>query len=197
MSLNGFVTLLTSTNYLPGVLVTINALKDLEASNPNSVPFQTAIRALRRNFDLVVGVEEIVSGNEAELRLLGRPDLFSTLTKLHLWRLIQFRRLIYLDADTLPLRPLSHLFLSSSIPDNVPFSACPDSGWPDCFNSGFFVFKPDEPTWRGLMRLKEERGSWDGGDQGILNEYFREGGEGGPWNRLSFGYNVTPSAYYS
>jgi len=39
--------------------------------------------------------------------------------------------------------------------------------------------------------MAAERGSWDGGDQGLLNDYFPN------WNRLSFTYNVTPSAYYT
>ena len=39
--------------------------------------------------------------------------------------------------------------------------------------------------------MSTERGSWDGGDQGLLNDFFPD------WNRLSFTYNVTPSAYYT
>jgi glycogenin glucosyltransferase len=35
------------------------------------------------------------------------------------------------------------------------------------------------------------QGSFDGGDQGLLNDYFTD------WERLSFTYNVTPSAFYS
>ena len=31
--------------------------------------------------------------------------------------------------------------------DREEFSAAPDAGWPDCFNSGVFVFKPSEDTY--------------------------------------------------
>ena len=122
----------------------------------------------------------------APLQFAGRQDLASTLTKLHLFRLVQFRKVIFLDADTLCLQPLSHLFNLAA-----DFSAAPDSGWPDCFNSGMFVATPSADTFDKLVEMSTERGSWDGGDQGLLNDFFPD------WNRLSFTYNVTPSAYYT
>jgi glycogenin glucosyltransferase len=129
---------------------------------------------------------------------LGRPDLHSALTKLHIFRLkSKYNKVVYLDADVLPLRPLSHLF---ALPNR--FSACPDSGWPDCFNSGVMVFEPNDGDFEGMMKLMEDarqgdvaleglgigsgNGSFDGADQGLLNEWFSEEGGGGDWNRLSF-----------
>lgn len=105
---------------------------------------------------------------------------------MHLFRLTQYSKVIFLDADTLVLRPISHLFSLTA-----PFSAAPDSGWPDAFNSGFMVATPSDATFEGLMTMMSERGSWDGGDQGLLNDFFPD------WHRLSFTYNVTPSAYYT
>ena len=32
--------------------------------------------------------------------------------------------------------------------DRDEFSAAPDAGWPDCFNSGVFVFKPSIETYK-------------------------------------------------
>jgi hypothetical protein len=32
--------------------------------------------------------------------------------------------------------------------DRDEFSAAPDAGWPDCFNSGVFVFKPSIETFK-------------------------------------------------
>ena len=50
------------------------------------------------------------STNFANLRLLERPDLALTLTKINLWRLVQFRKCVYLDADVLALRAPDELF---------------------------------------------------------------------------------------
>jgi alpha-N-acetylglucosamine transferase len=50
------------------------------------------------------------STNYANLRLLERPDLALTLTKINLWRLVQFRKCVYVDADVLALRAPDELF---------------------------------------------------------------------------------------
>jgi lipopolysaccharide biosynthesis glycosyltransferase len=68
----------------------------------------------------------------------------------------------------------------------------PDVGWPDIFNSGVMVLSPGEDKFTQLTQLFKSKGSWDGGDQGILNEW-----RGNNWNRLSFTYNTTPTAAYT
>lgn len=52
----------------------------------------------------------LATANYANLRLLDRPDLALTLTKINLWRLVQFRKCVYLDADVLALRAPDELF---------------------------------------------------------------------------------------
>lgn len=41
-------------------------------------------------------------------------------------------------------------------------SAAPDPGWPDCFNSGVFVYKPSQDTFSELLEFARTRGSFDG-----------------------------------
>ena len=41
-------------------------------------------------------------------------------------------------------------------------SAAPDPGWPDCFNSGVFVYQPSVETYTQLLHLASEQGSFDG-----------------------------------
>ncbi|KAG6914634.1 hypothetical protein DXG01_016195 [Tephrocybe rancida] len=196
-----FVTLISSDSYLPGALALAGALKDVHPSPvvAPEVEFQTVclvtpetvdvstIKLLRKAFDVVVGVETILQQNEAGLVLLGRLDLNTVLTKLHIFRLTDFWKIIFLDADVLPIRPLSHLF---TLPHE--FSASPDVGWPDIFNSGMMVLTPGEDKFNELTELLQSKGSWDGGDQGLLNEW-----RGNNWNRLSFTYNTTPTAAYT
>ncbi|KAJ7293144.1 glycogenin [Mycena rebaudengoi] len=196
-----FVTLLTSDAYLPGALTLAGALKEVHPSPPTDpeVDFHTVclvtpesvdvatVKQLRRVFDLVVGVEIIAQEDDKGLKLLGRLDLNTVLTKLHVFRLTQYSKIIFLDADVLPIRPLSHLF---TLPHE--FSAVPDVGWPDIFNSGVLVLSPGEDKFTELNQLLKSKGTWDGGDQGILNEW-----RGGNWNRLSFTYNTTPTAAYT
>jgi len=65
---------------------------------------------------------------------LRRCELGITFTKLHCWRLLQYTKCVFLDADTLVLTNIDDLF------DREELSAAPDAGWPDCFNTGVFVF---------------------------------------------------------
>lgn len=193
-----FVTLVTSDSYLPGALAISGALKDVQ-TEPREVEYDTVcmvtpetldittIKLLRRTYDIVIGVEVIGQSDPTGLNLLGRPDLDTVLTKLHVFRLAQYSKVIFLDADVLPLRPLSHLFHLDH-----EFSAAPDVGWPDIFNSGVMVLSPSEDKFTELQELLKTNGSWDGGDQGVLNEW-----RGGNWNRLSFTYNTTPTAAYT
>lgn len=63
------------------------------------------------------------------------------------------------------------------------------------------ILTPKDSTFDGLRHMMNEEGSsggsFDGGDQGILNQYFN-GEDGRPaWNRISFTYNVTPTAAYT
>lgn len=46
--------------------------------------------------------------------------------------------------------------------DREEFSAAPDPGWPDCFNSGVFVYKPSQDTFGQLLEFARTRGSFDG-----------------------------------
>lgn len=48
-------------------------------------------------------------------------------------------------------------------------SAAPDPGWPDCFNSGVFVFKPSLETYKKILSFAVSHGSFDGGDQASFN----------------------------
>ncbi|KAF4119676.1 Glycosyl transferase family 8 [Geosmithia morbida] len=167
-------------------------------------------RRLECLFDHVIPVPPITGISAANLELIGRPDLHTTLTKLNLWTLDQYERVLYLDADTLVLSNLDHLF---SLPDHIGFAASPDVGFPDCFNSGVMLLKPNKTTYMELSRLAGEVESFDGGDQGLLNIHFGDGTLGHPvkrllsnqespdpaaraWFRLSFTYNMQMHKVY-
>lgn len=86
---------------------------------------------------------------------------------------------------------------SDELFDHPEFSAAPDIGWPDYFNTGVFVYVPSVETYRKLVDFSLSEGSFDGGDQGLLNKYFKNWREQDVSHRLSFLYNVTAAAIYS
>lgn len=136
-------------------------------------------------YDELIPVNSLINSTPANLWLMDRPDLIATFTKIELWNLTQFERIIYIDCDIVSLRAPDELFAL-----DVNFAAAPDVGWPDIFNSGLMVLKPNLQDYFGLKALAERGISFDGADQGLLNMHFRD------WHRLSFTYNCTPSANY-
>lgn len=52
-------------------------------------------------FSLVQEVNVLDSKDEANLALLARPELGITFTKLHCWRLTQYEKCVFVDADAL------------------------------------------------------------------------------------------------
>ena len=137
------------------------------------------------------------------------------------WKLSQYKACVFLDADTLVLKNVDAIFSDYA---ECIFAAAPDVGWPDCFNSGVFYFKPSQSTYSGLCKMAATEGSFDGvcgeagggplqpralhsshtlsspthpsgGDQGLLNQYFSSWARGTQGvGRLPFTYNMTANA---
>ncbi|NXU11442.1 GLYG2 protein, partial [Pardalotus punctatus] len=142
-------------------------------------------------FDEVIEVDVLDSADSVHLALMQRPELGVTFTKLHCWTLTQYSKCVFMDADTLVLCNVDELF------DREEFSAAPDSGWPDCFNSGVFVFQPSLKTYNLLLQFAAEHGSFDGGDQGLLNSFFSNWATADIGKHLPFLYNLSSSSVYT
>ncbi|XP_044539325.1 glycogenin-2-like, partial [Gracilinanus agilis] len=81
--------------------------------------------------------------------------------------------------------------------DREELSAAPDSGWPDCFNSGVFVFRPSLETHSLLMQHAVKHGSFDGADQGLLNSFFSNWATSDIHKHLPFLYNLSSNSMYT
>lgn len=197
ISNEAYVTLVTSDNYVAGACVLARSLRNSGTSRSIWCMAATkglsadSLEALNSAFSGLTLVEVIDSSDVKNLALLGRPELGPTFTKLRLWQLTQFRKVVFMDADTLVLRNIDDLF------ERPELSACADVGWPDCFNSGVFVAVPSEETFAKLIKFANEKGSFDGGDQGLLNDYFSNWSQSPPQHRIPFTYNLTINASYS
>ena len=90
--------------------------------------------------------------------------------KLRLWQL-DYARAVFLDADTLVLRPIDRLF------DYPEFSAAPNvyEGLADFrrLNSGVFAARPDPATYEAMLaRLDAPGAFWRRTDQTFLQAFF-------------------------
>ncbi|XP_040292966.1 glycogenin-2-like isoform X3 [Bufo bufo] len=191
-----FVTLCTNDIYSQGALVLGKSLRNHETSRKLVVMITSQVSGrmraiLGKVFDEVLEVDILDSADLVRLSLLKRPELGVTFTKIQCWTLTQYTKCVYMDADTIALRNIDELF------DREEFSASPDSGWPDCFNSGVFVFRPSLDTFRCLLQYAENHGSFDGGDQGLLNSFFGNWATSDISKHLPFIYNLSISSVYT
>ncbi|XP_031265943.1 putative UDP-glucuronate:xylan alpha-glucuronosyltransferase 3 [Pistacia vera] len=85
-------------------------------------------------------------------------------SKFRLWQLTDYDKIIFIDADLLILRNIDFLFEMPEI------TATGNNA--TLFNSGVMVVEPSNCTFQLLMDHINEIESYNGGDQGYLNEIF-------------------------
>lgn len=85
-------------------------------------------------------------------------------SKIRLWQLTFYSKILFIDSDVIVLKNLDLLFhfpqLSATGNDGV------------IFNSGVMLIEPSNCTFRQLLNRRDEIISYNGGDQGFLNEVF-------------------------
>lgn len=140
-----------------------------------------SIRMAGSTRDLVILVDETISdhhrgGLEAagwKVRTIQRirnpkaeRDAYNewNYSKFRLWQLTDYDKIIFIDADLLILRNIDFLFAMPEI------TATGNNA--TLFNSGVMVIEPSNCTFQLLMDHINEIESYNGGDQGYLNEIF-------------------------
>ncbi|KAM6563524.1 hypothetical protein CsatB_023522 [Cannabis sativa] len=140
-----------------------------------------SIRMSGSTRDLVILVDESISGyHRSGLEAAGwkiktiqrirnpkaEKDAYNewNYSKFRLWQLTEYDKIIFIDADLLILKNIDFLFRMPEI------SATGNNG--TLFNSGVMVIEPSNCTFNLLMDHINEIESYNGGDQGYLNEIF-------------------------
>lgn len=85
-------------------------------------------------------------------------------SKFRLWQLTDYDKIIFIDSDIIVLRNLDILFHFPQM------TAIGNDVW--IFNSGIMVIEPSNCTFKILMDHRKDIISYNGGDQGFLNEVF-------------------------
>lgn len=96
------------------------------------------------------------------------PDYFVRLeyifTKLQIYTLVEYDRVVYFDADTLANENVDELCSCNAYHCSVVRNTF--------FNSGVIVAIPSLPIYSDMMEKYTSMHSYTGGDQGFLNNYF-------------------------
>ena len=99
-----------------------------------------------------------------------RPEIRISLTKLWIFGMLSLRRIVFLDADCLVVKPIDELFDASGL---CCAADCIESSESARLNSGLIAFDPS-PELRNLVFEKaHETPSYDHGDQGMLDIILR------------------------
>ena len=123
-----YVTMLTDDSFLPGVRCLHLSLSHTGTPHPLVVMVTEHVsRATRMSLEHFATTCEVSVLPIHCQPHLGNPTFASTqLTKINIWRMTQFRKLVYIDADCLVVSSLDSLFHLNS-----PFAAAPDIFPPD------------------------------------------------------------------
>lgn len=140
-----------------------------------------SIRMSRSTKDLIILVDKKVGEEKREglraagwqvreIRRIRNPraekDSYNewNYSKFRLWQLTDYDKIIFIDSDLLILRNMDFLF------DLPEISATGNRRF--VFKSGMMVIEPSNCTFRFLLRHRRDIISYNGGDQGYLNEVF-------------------------
>eukprot|EP00210_Caulerpa_lentillifera_P005197 g4966.t1 len=168
---NAFVTLLYGEDFLLGVRVLGQSIR-ASKTNADLVVIVTgelsedSILTLKSDGWIVHEVEQIANPGRGPQPGRGFPPRFSSVyTKITIFRLIQYQKIVFLDADTLMLRNSDELFLCPGF--------CATLRHSERFNSGVMVVTPSEELYKDMMSKIHTLSSYTGGDQGFFNSYFK------------------------
>jgi lipopolysaccharide biosynthesis glycosyltransferase len=112
------------------------------------------------------------------------PRFALTYTKLRVFDLAEYDKVVWLDADTVVLRNIDELF------DRPCIAAASDFFMPDRFNSGVMVLDPSPELFNKLMVSLASCPTYDGGDQGFLNSFWSDWWAMPVEHRLPAVYNI-------
>ncbi|GMH13217.1 hypothetical protein Nepgr_015058 [Nepenthes gracilis] len=159
-----YVTLLYGDEFLLGVRVLGKSIRDTKSKK-----------------DMVVLVSDGVSGYskkllEAEgwivemIPLLKNPNqvrptrFWGVYTKLKIFNMTNYKKVVYLDADTIVIKSIDDLFKCGKFCANLKHS--------ERLNSGVLVVEPSEALFTDMLSKVKTTHSYTGGDQGFLNSYY-------------------------
>ncbi|AES61240.1 putative glucuronosyltransferase [Medicago truncatula] len=140
-----------------------------------------SIRDTRSNKDMVVLVSDGVSDYAKNLlkadgwivekiSLLENPNqvrpkrFWGVYTKLKIFNMTNYNKVVYLDADTIVVRNIEELFKCGKFCANLKHS--------ERLNSGVMVVEPSTTLFNDMMSKVKTLPSYTGGDQGFLNSYY-------------------------
>lgn len=163
--MKAYITVLTTNEYLDGVLALYQSLKDVGSKYPLVVGITGNIYPFARELltKLKIEIVELEDFSFSEqtikkLKAFGTPHWAYTAAKLQVFGLCQFEKLVFLDSDMLVLKNIDHLFekphMTAAIDSPMLYSENIDKH--RHLNSGLMVIEPAAEIEKKLKQLSTE-----------------------------------------
>jgi alpha-N-acetylglucosamine transferase len=160
--MKAYITLLSTDEYLDGVLALYQSLKDVGSTYPLVVAVTPNIHPYAREIITklkieIIELEEFSFSEDCKrkMRVHGAPHWAYTAAKLQIFGLVQFEKIIFLDSDMLIIKNIDHLFdkphLTAAIDSPMLFNENEKSHYQ--LNSGLLVIEPDKNIELSLKEL--------------------------------------------
>lgn len=159
-----YVTLLYGDEFLLGVRVLGKSIRDTGSTKDMVVLVsdgvsQYAKQLLQADGWIVEKISLLANPNQV------RPKRFwGVYTKLKIFNMTTYKKVVYLDADTIVVKSIEDLFKCGKFCANLKHS--------ERLNSGVMVVEPSEKVFNDMMSKVTTLPSYTGGDQGFLNSYY-------------------------
>ncbi|XVF57062.1 hypothetical protein PTKIN_Ptkin06aG0173300 [Pterospermum kingtungense] len=165
-SKEAYVTLLYGDEFLLGVRVLGKSIRDTGSTKEMAVLVSDGVsdyakKLLKADGWIVEKISLLANPNQV------RPKRFwGVYTKLKIFNMTNYKKVVYLDADTIVVKSIEDLFKCEKFCANLKHS--------ERLNSGVMVVEPSEAVFNDMMSKVKTLPSYTGGDQGFLNSYYSD-----------------------
>lgn len=177
-----YVTVLSTDNYIPGILALAKSLKAVNSEYPLLVLTtaklnkETYLKLLDANIDYIEENRTIKLPplTEQKNNRFGVGHWNNTFLKLCIFDLVKYDKLIYLDADMMVCENIDHLFESPNMSAVVAGRLYETNNHWTKLNSGLMVIEPKERLTETLIESLYKVGIDHDmfGDQEVIQDYF-------------------------
>lgn len=159
-----YVTLLYGDEFVLGVRVLGKSIRDTGSKKDMVVLVSDGVSDYAKTLLEADGwIVEMISLLENPNRV--RPTRFwGVYTKLKIFNMTNYKKVVYLDADTIVIKSIEDLFSCGKFCANLKHS--------ERLNSGVLVVEPSKTLFSDMLLKVNTLPSYTGGDQGFLNSYY-------------------------
>ncbi|KAH9195776.1 hypothetical protein AeNC1_002239 [Aphanomyces euteiches] len=194
-----FATLVTSDDFVIGVQVLAYSLRKHGAKYPLIVLYTNqlspcGVQKLQQIYPSTTTIRLVEALPNPNVHVHVPGWINSGYTKLHVFNLVEFSTVFYIDSDAFVLANVDEVLERDIRP--YPFAAAPDIFPPDRFNAGVLLLHPNAELFQRLVSQSAQFQSYDGGDTGYLNAVFPDWYTYDAKARLPFAYNAQRTMHW-